>query len=188
MGGLLTLLGLTGLFKIPLSFLICILKTSAFTCLKVFPKSSLKQENKKKEVTFTIYPSKIKYRQVQFTSFGKKKLWSTVFKVIATEMKYVIPEKKFTWQYGICLTFKTYRRLESQQKAWIFPSFDDVQDNSLLKQFLLETKILKVLQKARGNTLDKEGLKILMNSLKNALKILNSLDTDLCSQLGIGCH
>lgn len=61
-------------------------------------------------------------------------------------MKYVIPEKKFTWQYGICLTFKTYRRLESQQKAWIFPSFDDVQDNSLLKQFLLETKILKVLQ------------------------------------------
>ena len=100
-------------------------------------------------------------------------------------MKYVIPEKKFTWQYGICLTFKTYRRLESQQKAWIFPSFDDVQDNSLLKQFLLETKILKVLQKARGNTLDKEGLKILMNSLKNALRILNSLDTDTISRLGI---
>ena len=74
MGELLTLLGLTGLFKIPLSFLICILKTSAFTCLKVFPKSSLKQENKKKEVTFTIYPSKIKYRQVQFTSLGKKKI------------------------------------------------------------------------------------------------------------------
>ena len=103
-------------------------------------------------------------------------------------MKYVIPEKKFTWQYGICLTFKTYRRLESQQKAWIFPSFDDVQDNSPLKQFLLETKILKVLQKAHGNLLDKEGLKILMNSLKNALKILNSLDTDFFSHLGIGCH
>lgn len=50
MGELLTLLGLTELFKIPLSFLICILKTSAFTCLKVFPKSSLKQENKKKKL------------------------------------------------------------------------------------------------------------------------------------------
>ena len=94
MGELLTLLGLTGLFKIPLSFLICILKTSAFTCLKVFPKSSLKQENKKKTFTFTIYPFEIKYRQVQFTSLGKKKLGSTVFKVITTEMKYVISEKK----------------------------------------------------------------------------------------------
>ena len=153
-----------------------------------FSKVLTETRKQEKEVTFTIYPSEIKYRQVQFTSLGKKKLGSTVFKVIATEMKYVIPEKKFTWQYGICLTFKTNRRLESQQKAWIFPSFDDEQDNSLLKQFLLETKILKVLQKARRNKLDKEGLKILMNSLKNALKILNSLDTDLFSRLGIGCH
>lgn len=153
-----------------------------------FSKVLTETRKQEKAITFTIYPSEIKYRQVQFTSLRKKKLGSTVFKVIATEMKYVIPAKKFTWQFGICLTFKTYRRLESQQKAWIFPSFDDEQDNSLLKQFLLETKILKVLQKARGNTLDKEGLKILMNSLKNALKILNSLDTDLFSHLGIGCH
>lgn len=156
--------------------------------IESFSKVLTETRKQEKEVTFTIYPSEIKYRQVQFTSLGKKKIRKYCLQSHCNRNEICNPWKKFTWQYGICLTFKTYRRLESQQKAWIFPSFDDVQDNSLLKQFLLETKILKVLQKACGNTLDKEGLKILMNSLKNALRILNSLDTDLFSGLGIGCH
>ena len=156
--------------------------------IESFSKVLTETRKQEKEVTFTIYPSEIKYRQVQFTSLGKKKFRKYCLQSHCNRNEICNPWKKFTWQYGICLTFKTYRRLESQQKAWIFPSFDDVQDNSLLKQFLLETKILKVLQKACGNTLDKEGLKILMNSLKNALRILNSLDTDLFSGLGIGCH
>ena len=156
--------------------------------IESFSKVLTETRKQEKEVTFTIYPSEIKYRQVQFTSLGKKKIRKYCLQSHCNRNEICNPWKKFTWQYGICLTFKTYRRLESQQKAWIFPSFDDVQDNSLLKQFLLETKILKVLQKVRGNTLDKEGLKILMNSLKNALRILNSLDTDLFSRLGIGCH
>ena len=156
--------------------------------IESFSKVLTETRKQEKEVTFTIYPSEIKYRQVQFTSLGKKKIRKYCLQSHCNRNEICNPWKKFTWQYGICLTFKTYRRLESQQKAWIFPSFDDVQDNSLLKQFLLETKILKVLQKACGNTLDKEGLKILMNSLKNALRILNSLDTDLFSRLGIGCH
>ena len=156
--------------------------------IEIFSKVLTETRKQEKEVTFTIYPSEIKYRQVQFTSLGKKKIRKYCLQSHCNRNEICNPWKKFTWQYGICLTFKTYRRLESQQKAWIFPSFDDVQDNSLLKQFLLETKILKVLQKACGNTLDKEGLKILMNSLKNALRILNSLDTDLFSRLGIGCH
>ena len=156
--------------------------------IESFSKVLTETRKQEKEVTFTIYPSEIKYRQVQFTSLGKKKIRKYCLQSHCNRNEICNPWKKFTWQYGICLTFKTYRRLESQQKAWIFPSFDDVQDNSLLKQFLLETKLLKVLQKVRGNTLDKEGLKILMNSLKNALRILNSLDTDLFSRLGIGCH
>ena len=156
--------------------------------IESFSKVLTETRKQEKEVTFTIYPSEIKYRQVQFTSLGKKKIRKYCLQSHCNRNEICNPWKKFTWQYGICLTFKTYHRLESQQKAWIFPSFDDVQDNSLLKQFLLETKILKVLQKACGNTLDKEGLKILMNSLKNALRILNSLDTDLFSRLGIGCH
>ena len=156
--------------------------------IESFSKVLTETRKQEKEVTFTIYPSEIKYRQVQFTSLGKKKIRKYCLQSHCNRNEICNPWKKFTWQYGICLTFKTYCRLESQQKAWIFPSFDDVQDNSLLKQFLLETKILKVLQKACGNTLDKEGLKILMNSLKNALRILNSLDTDLFSGLGIGCH
>ena len=156
--------------------------------IESFSKVLTETRKQEKEVTFTIYPSEIKYRHVQFTSLGKKKIRKYCLQSHCNRNEICNPWKKFTWQYGICLTFKTYRRLESQQKAWIFPSFDDVQDNSLLKQFLLETKILKVLQKVRGNTLDKEGLKILMNSLKNALRILNSLDTDLFSRLGIGCH
>lgn len=103
-------------------------------------------------------------------------------------MKYVIPEKKVHMTVWHLPYIQDISQVRIPSKPEFFPSFDDVQDNSLLKQFLLETKILKVLQKARGNTLDKEGLKILMNSLKNALKILNSLDTDLFSRLGIGCH
>ena len=156
--------------------------------IEIFSKVLTETRKQEKEVTFTIYPSEIKYRQVQFTSLGKKKIRKYCLQSHCNRNEICNPWKKFTWQYGICLTFKTYRRLESQQRAWIFPSFDDVQDNSLLKQFLLETKIMKVLQKACGNKLDKEGLKILMNSLKNALRILNSLDTDLFSGLGIGCH
>lgn len=164
------------------------IKNFSIHMIESFSKVLTETRKQEKEVTFTIYPSEIKYRQVQFTSLGKKKIRKYCLQSHCNRNEICNPWKKFTWQYGICLTFKTYRRLESQQKAWIFPSFDDVQDNSLLKQFLLETKILKVLQKACGNTLDKEGLKILMNSLKNALRILNSLDTDLFSGLGIGCH
>lgn len=164
------------------------IKNFSIHMIEIFSKVLTETRKQEKEVTFTIYPSEIKYRQVQFTSLGKKKIRKYCLQSHCNRNEICNPWKKFTWQYGICLTFKTYRRLESQQKAWIFPSFDDVQDNSLLKQFLLETKILKVLQKACGNTLDKEGLKILMNSLKNALRILNSLDTDLFSGLGIGCH
>ena len=62
--------------------------------IEIFSKVLTETRKQEKEVTFTIYPFEIKYRQVQFTSLGKKKLGSTVFKVITTEMKYVIPEKK----------------------------------------------------------------------------------------------
>lgn len=61
-----------------------------------FSKVLTETKKQEKRSYIYLYPSKIKYRQVQFTSLGKKKLGSTVFKVIATEMKYVIPEKKFT--------------------------------------------------------------------------------------------
>ena len=37
-----------------------------------FSKVLTETRKQEKEVTFTVYPSKIKYRQVQFTSLGKK--------------------------------------------------------------------------------------------------------------------
>ena len=89
------------------------IKNFSIHMFESFSKVLTNTRKQEKEVTFTIYPSEIKYRQVQFTSLGKKKLGSTVFKVIATEMKSL--KKKFTWQYGICLTIKTYHRLESHQ-------------------------------------------------------------------------
>ena len=103
-------------------------------------------------------------------------------------MKYVIPEKNVDMTVWHLPYIQDIPQVRIPSKPEFFPALMMYKTISLLKQFLLETKILKVLQKALGNTLDKEGLKILMNSLKNALKILNSLDTDLFSCLGIGRH
>ena len=42
--------------------------------IESFSKVLTETRKQEKEVTFTIYPSEIKYRQVQFTSLGKNKI------------------------------------------------------------------------------------------------------------------
>lgn len=78
------------------------------------------------------------------------------------------------------MPYKSWCNLKREGQIEIF----DAQDNSAVKTILAENYNFESLMKALENKLDKEGLKVPMNSWKGALEISNPQN----KKVYIDCH